>query len=140
MTYETNLTIPSQGEYLSQVRAWLIDPATRAHLSPEELGDVHLAVTEACANIIEHAYGGRSDRTIFLTATARDDRLSVTIRDTGERFDPSSVRRPDLEEPREGGYGMYLMDTVMDSVDYDHSAAAGTRLTLVKTHRMHGDT
>ncbi|HZB95569.1 MAG TPA: ATP-binding protein, partial [Herpetosiphonaceae bacterium] len=131
---------PSQGEYLSQVRAWLIDPATRAHLSPEELGDVHLAVTEACANIIEHAYGGRSDRMIFLTATARDDRLSVTIRDTGAQFDPSAVRRPDLEETREGGYGMYLMDTVMDSVDYDRSAAAGTRLTLVKTHRMHGDT
>ena len=35
---------------------------------------------------------------------------------------------------------MYLMDTLMDSVDYDHSAAPGTTLTLIKTHRMNGDT
>src|SRR5919202_3451209 len=139
MTYESHLTIPSEGEYLSQVRAWLIDPATRAHLSAEELGDVYLAVTEACANIIEHAYGGRGDQMISLTATARVDRLSVTIRDTGAQFDPSAVRRADLGEPREGGYGMYLQDTVMDSVDYDHSAVAGTTLTLVQTHRLHGD-
>lgn len=132
MTFEALLTIPSHPAKLTEIHRWLVEPAQRANLSPEDIADVQLAVIEACANIIEHAYGGRFDQPIALAAQASDGELKLTIRDGGEPFDLTAYQTPSLDDNGEIGYGIYLMQQIMDQVQFDRSVTGETVLTMVK--------
>jgi CheY-like chemotaxis protein/anti-sigma regulatory factor (Ser/Thr protein kinase) len=71
------------------------------------------------------------DRRVFCTVSLARTRLSVSIRDQGPGFDPSTL--PDPTDPanlgRVGGRGLLLIRTFMDSVTYNQ---AGNEITLVK--------
>jgi anti-sigma regulatory factor (Ser/Thr protein kinase) len=132
MTFETLLTIPSHPGRLNEVRRWLVEPAQQAQLTDDELADVQLAVVEACANIIEHAYGGRFDQPIALEAAANDGELTLTIRDTGDPFDVHAYQALESDDSCGGGYGIYLMRQTMDTISFDRSVTGETVLTMVK--------
>ena len=55
-----------------------------------------LAVNEAAANIIKHAYQGRPEEKIQITAEVSAGRLVFRLYDWGEGFDPESVQEPKL--------------------------------------------
>jgi anti-sigma regulatory factor (Ser/Thr protein kinase) len=80
--------------------------------------DVGLCLTEALANVMRHAYGGRTDRPIVITAQCPDQTLIVRVRDWGNGIDPESVppARSDPLEP--GGVGMICLRKLMDSVTF----------------------
>lgn len=82
---------------------------------------VQLAVQETCANIVDHAYADVQDGRIHLEVAlqAAPRRLVVEIHDTGHAFDPSQVREPDLDNAQVRGYGLFLMNQLMDSVIYE---------------------
>ena len=97
-TQAIRLTIPAKPEYITLGRLALTGIARlRAERCPQEvLGDLKLALTEACTNSVRHAYGdgdglGRDHATSCTT-----DRLVVEVRDNGEGFEPPSgaSRRP----------------------------------------------
>jgi CheY-like chemotaxis protein/anti-sigma regulatory factor (Ser/Thr protein kinase) len=71
------------------------------------------------------------DRQVFCTARLSRAEVSVTIRDEGRGFDPSTL--PDPTDPanlgRVGGRGLLLIRTFMDSVTHNQ---AGNEITLVK--------
>jgi anti-sigma regulatory factor (Ser/Thr protein kinase) len=96
---------------------------------------VQLAADEAASNIIEHAYAGRPNETFRLRCEYKDDRLVMTFFDQGLSFDFSKVDKPDvtanLSERKIGGLGIYLMQKLMDQVEYK-VAATGNFLTLIK--------
>ena len=83
--------------------------------------DLQLAVEEACANVIEHAYGAQGGSFSVIFATSGPD-VILTVVDHGPPFDPSSVATPDLSVPLEdrriGGLGVHLMKTLMDELHY----------------------
>ncbi len=87
---------------------------------------IALAVDEATTNVIEHAYRGAPDREIELRMEDRGPDFRVELVDTGERVDPRTVPRVDLEryasERKTGGLGMHLMEKIMDSVTFRRSA------------------
>lgn len=81
--------------------------------------NVELAVHETCTNIVEHAYAqqnGRIEANIALESGPR--RLVVDLYDTGRAFDISTVSSPNLDEPQEAGYGLFLVHNLMDEVMY----------------------
>jgi CheY-like chemotaxis protein/anti-sigma regulatory factor (Ser/Thr protein kinase) len=71
------------------------------------------------------------DRQVFCTTQLSRAAFSVTIRDEGPGFDPSTL--PDPTDPanlgRIGGRGLLLIRTFMDSVTHNQS---GNEITLVK--------
>jgi CheY-like chemotaxis protein/anti-sigma regulatory factor (Ser/Thr protein kinase) len=71
------------------------------------------------------------DRQVFCTARLSRAEASVTIRDEGPGFDPSTL--PDPTDPanlgRIGGRGLLLIRTFMDSVTHNRT---GNEVTLVK--------
>lgn len=103
--------------------------------SPQQVFETNVAMAEALTNVIRHAYGGPSDQQIIVEASWTDDRITISIQDFGQRFDPAQHGTPDLDRPAEGGYGIFLMRRFMDEVTYDHSPPVGTILRLVKRRR-----
>ena len=92
-----------------------------------------LAVDEACANIIRHAYGGETRGGIGLRVSRVDDVLSFELTDDAPCVDPGRMRPKPLGECRAGGLGIALIDTVMDTWHVEPaSSKSGNRLVLRK--------
>lgn len=117
---------------IDQVRQVAID----AGFSEDDVYNIDLAVDEACANIIEHSYGGEGLGDIECECSVESDTLTVTLVDTGCNFDPSSVPEPDLISPvnkrNEGGLGIFLMRHAMDEIHFYPCEGNGTTLVMTK--------
>jgi serine/threonine-protein kinase RsbW len=131
-----SLTVNSRLERLSEIANFIELAARESGLNEDQIYDVQMAVDEACANVIEHAYHGRTDGTIDIVCEKRDHEFVVTIRDFGERFNPKKVARPQIGVPLSrrniGGLGLFFMHKMMDKVQFDFAAGSGNRLTMVK--------
>ena len=97
---------------------------------------VRLAVSEACTNIIQHAYSGESEEPIIILCSMSGNDLVIEIRDWGKPFDPDSVPQPDTEsellERKEGGIGIFLLRQMMDDVRYVFRAGRYNELRMIK--------
>jgi serine/threonine-protein kinase RsbW len=117
-----SLTIPSATEHLVDVRRFVGERAAAAGLRERAVDEVRLAVDEACANAIEHAYAGRADGTVTVEIRHGRGRLRVVVRHTGLPFDPARYRAITLEDAvhrrRRGGFGVSLMNRLVDRVEY----------------------
>jgi len=93
-------------------------------LSEAESYQVELAVVEAVHNVIQHAYDSRSDCEIELHAQGLEDRLIFTLIDQGRparltvRDEWLAGEELELEQLPESRLGLFLIDKVMDSVEY----------------------
>jgi len=90
-----------------------------------------LAVDEACANILRHAYEGPCKGSFCLSMEAADGELQISIRDHGKPCDPEKIRSRALEDFRPGGLGVFFIQQAFDSVEY-LPQADGTLLLLKK--------
>jgi serine/threonine-protein kinase RsbW len=119
---EFEMRIPAQAKELHRVRQALarwID----GRGAPSDVGaEVALAVHEAAANAVEHAYP-RGTGELIVRARHDDGRLVVVVEDEGEWRPPS---RTDQR-----GRGLLLMHGLMDDVEIVPSGpGSGTRVTL----------
>jgi serine/threonine-protein kinase RsbW len=134
------ITIPSATRYLKRVRRFVDQQATAAGLPERAVDEMMLAVDEACANAIEHAYGGRANGTVEVTTERAPGLFTVIIRHTGVPFDPSTYQPPDvarsIHERRKGGFGVALMHRLVDTVEFRHRGGA-SEVCLVK--RLNGN-
>ena len=99
-----------------------------------------LAADEACTNIMEHAYDGRTDGEIHVVCWVGEDQITLQFRDNGVAFDPGIIETPDLEgdltDRQIGGLGLHFMRSLMDEVRFEFDPATGNRLTMIKY--LHG--
>ncbi len=128
------LRVQSDPKNLQEIRQWLAHIGEAVGLAQDEISQMKVAVCEACANIIRHAYGGDHSRPIWLRARPKPNGVELEIRDFGRPFDPASVPVPDLERAHEGGYGVFLMHKLMDEVEYSSpTEGTGTMLRMIKS-------
>ncbi len=123
------LRIPSKAEWVAVARLAVAAVANRLNFSIEDIEDVKLAVAEACTNCIQHAHG--SDQ-IEITCETESDSLTVRVRDYGCGTRPEVVASRHADEPRVGGLGVFLIRSLMDSVEYDVHPERGTNLVMTK--------
>jgi serine/threonine-protein kinase RsbW len=120
---------------LETVHAFVAQTGYDMGLNGQNLANLQMVVDEACANVVQHAYGGQGGEMV-LSIEAVGSCLQVTIRDWGQPFDPDKVPVPDLTAPLErrplGGLGVYLMREMMDQVDYHFDPDDGNTLVMVK--------
>jgi serine/threonine-protein kinase RsbW len=116
------LSVPSRTEELLVVRKFISDAAKSFGFSDGEVGEIALAVDEACTNIIKHAYNYATDGEINVVIYMHHPEFEVLIQDNGKNFNPELVSLPDMKEYlthyKRGGLGMYLMKKLMDKVEY----------------------
>ena len=134
------LTIPSLTSQLARVRKCVMAWSEEAGLDEKGALALQLAVDEACANTIEHAYAGRTDGRVEIKATLRKDALVVTIKHTGNPYKPKEQPHASLEDVRQQrrahGYGLHLMHRLVDQVDF---IAKGKANEVRLTKRLNGD-
>jgi serine/threonine-protein kinase RsbW len=130
------LTIPAKPEYITLGRLALTGIARlRAEpLSQEVLGDLKLALTEACTNSVRHAYAG-GEGLVEIVYELHHDRLVVEVVDEGEGFEPPSADASALvdDELSEGGLGIALIQALADEFEIgERPQGGGSRLRFVK--------
>lgn len=126
------LRVPSKPEYVSVVRALVTDVARRISFSETAVEDLQVAVSEACANVVQHAYDGR-DAEMIVSCSLQDNRLIMEISDSGVGCVESEPNAPDLEQA--GGLGLFLIRSLMDQVSLNSSPNCGTVVRMVKKPR-----
>jgi len=113
--------VPAEPDQLNPLRDQLAAWAREACLTAERVGDVLLAVYEAMANVVVHAYPGRLG-TFDLYARHAGSTVTVTIRDYGQ-WRP--VPRPTVL----GGRGLPMIRTLADRALIE-TGSAGTTVTM----------
>jgi len=116
------LTLPSENGFLALVRDVAKRMAETAGFDESAASSVALAVDEAAANVIEHAYHGEPGRVLEVRFEDRGSNFTVEVVDSGDRIDPKSLPHFELaryvNERRKGGLGVHLMGKIMDSVTF----------------------
>ncbi len=121
----------SGAKQLAPFRADLRSALSKTGLSEKAVGQVVLAVDEAFTNVIRHSYRGKEGK-IQIEFRDCPDRVEITIRDFGKKFDPTQMPKPELPPKKPGGLGIYFIKTLMDKVEYDGGCEDGNRLCLTK--------
>jgi serine/threonine-protein kinase RsbW len=134
-THAVRLTIPAKPEYITLGRLALTGIARlRAQpLSQEVLGDLKLALTEACTNSVRHAYAG-GEGLVEIVYELHPDRLVVEVVDEGEGFEPPAGETApvDGDELSEGGLGIAIIQALADEFEVAERPQGGSRLRFVK--------
>ena len=125
------LKIPSNPKYVSCVRALIEELARKNGFDKTKIEDLKLAINEALANVIEHAYLGQKNRVIFIYMIVTYKNIEVIIKDFGRKVGLDEIKSRPLEEYRDGGLGVFLINNMVDEVVYT-SQSTGTELKLIK--------
>ncbi|MGH7707970.1 MAG: ATP-binding protein [Vulcanimicrobiaceae bacterium] len=124
------LRIPAEAEWVAVARLAIAAVANRLEFSYEEIEDVKLAVAEACTNCIHHA--AASDA-IEIHCEVDERELRVRVRDAGGGARSRRARpAPVGDEPAMDGLGIFLIQSLMDSVEYHVDPKTGTELLMSK--------
>jgi sigma-B regulation protein RsbU (phosphoserine phosphatase) len=126
-------SIPARAEELRGVRSAIRRALDALGVEPQLRDRLVLAVDEACANIIRHGYGPDCEGDIGLRLLRDGPMLSFELIDTAPCVDPARVRPKPLGECRCGGFGIALIDEVMDDWRIEPAPGGpGNRLILRK--------
>lgn len=87
------------------------------------VGAVRSALSESMNNVIEHAYKESPDGKIYVEVWLEGNAVHMSIKDTGETadakiFSKENISNPDPESLPEGGWGLYLILSLMDEISY----------------------
>ena len=136
MKHKHQITCAAKLESLPVLRAFL-DSACSGHprIDDPTLYDLHLALDEACTNIVIHGYRGLEPGDVKLEVELAPDLATLTLTDQGHTFDPRQAPAPNVEARLEdrpvGGLGIYLIRQTMDDVRYETNGNSN-RLIMVK--------
>jgi serine/threonine-protein kinase RsbW len=126
------LTLDARPENLALTRLALAGVAANAGASRDVVADLKLAVTEACTNVIQHAYGGDgSVGTIVVRYRGEPGILFVQVEDSGPGFEPAGVPETIEQDGADNGMGLMIIRVLTDELEISDTGS-GTRLTLVK--------
>lgn len=108
-------------------------------ISDADIFDTELAVNEALANVIEHTYKYVKEEMIILKLFWDDDERSCVfeIQDRGKPVDKNRIRSRELDDLQDHGLGIYLMQNIMDEVEF-RSIKNGNILYMKKKYEEEG--
>ncbi len=125
------LELENRPENVAIVRAALAGVAEAAGFDEELATDVKTAVSEACNNVVIHAYEGRSGPLRVLVSSTRD-RVDVVVGDVG-----TGIRRLSSGADHMG-LGLALISALADQAEFTSPPSGGTEVRI--RFRRGGDT
>jgi serine/threonine-protein kinase RsbW len=128
---DVTLTLPARPEHVAVVRHVLGAFAESMRLPDELIEDLRLAVTEACTNVVRHAYPDGDPGAVEVSIEPREDHVKIVVADSGRGIGTSS----DTSGP---GLGLPLIAAIADSVDLQSAPNGGSRVAMTFRRRDPG--
>lgn len=120
---DVELLLHARAENVAIVRHALGALGEVLEVDEQKLSDIRLAVTEACTNVVVHAYPDGQEGPLEVLATLLGDELLVVVRDEGQGIAP----RPDSPGL---GLGLPLIASLAESVQLGHDAQERTEVRM----------
>jgi len=129
---DVKLTLPARPENVSVIRHVLGAFAEALRLPDELVEDLRLAVTEACTNVVRHAYPPERPGPVEISIKPLDENVSVVVSDHGRGIGTSS----DTTGP---GLGLPLIAAIADEVELQPVPGGGSRVAMTFSRQRGGD-
>ncbi len=131
------MKIPAKPEFIGIMRLTISGIASRMGFSYDDIEDLKIATSEACTNAVQHAYKDKEDGEITVGFGLYENRLELVVSDSGESCNFEEVRQglgpygkeEQIEFLREGGLGLYLIETLMDKVKIHQNSGVTVYMT-----------
>ena len=121
---QLQLRLPARPENVIVVRQAVAGLGEAYGLTEQRLADLKTVVTEACNNVVLHAYDD-DEGPLVVTAEANDRGIEIVVADEGSGF------RPRADETEANlGLGLPLIASLSDSFEISGSAGGGTQTCL----------
>lgn len=132
---DLSLSLPRESASVPVVRRLAVQALTAFGVNRDDVSDVELAMTEACANVIEHA----ADTDVYeVKVELAGSECAITVVDQGSGSLATAVAvDPDVEA--ESGRGLALMRALVDNVAFRSEPRAGAVVHMVKTLHYEAD-
>jgi serine/threonine-protein kinase RsbW len=123
MTPDMQLALPARAENIAIVRHAFGALGEAYELDSQTLSDIRLAITEACTNVVVHAYPDGQEGPMEVRATLLGEELTVVVRDKGEGIGP----RPDSPGL---GLGLPLIASLAENVQLGRDEEEHTEVRM----------
>ncbi|KUP04456.1 serine/threonine protein kinase [Bacillus coahuilensis m2-6] len=142
------MKVPAKAEFIGVIRLTLSGIASRMGFTYDSIEDIKIAASEAVTNAVQHAYQSEASGEITIGFGMFMDRLEVMIADQGKSFNFQKTREevgPYNEEHaieflREGGLGLYLIESLMDEVKIQQNDGVTVLMTkYLEEERVESD-
>jgi serine/threonine-protein kinase RsbW len=120
---DVELMLPARAENVAIVRHAIGALGEAIEIDAQTLSDIRLAVTEACTNVVVHAYPDGREGTLEVLATLGGEQLTVVVRDEGRGIS-ARTDSPGL------GLGLPLIASLAESVQLGHDEQARTEVRM----------
>jgi serine/threonine-protein kinase RsbW len=121
------LKLTAEPENVRHARDEAVSYAEGLGMHSPELEDLKTIVSEACSNIVRHAYPeGADERPMEVAMRKTDGELMLTVRDSG-----TGIRPPTGARPNSLRLGFILMGSLADSLQLRTGKGRGTELMLM---------
>ncbi|MCS7185645.1 MAG: anti-sigma factor antagonist [Armatimonadetes bacterium] len=124
--WRMELQLACEPELISVARLACATFASQFGFSLDELEDIKLAVSEACTNVVQHAYEDRTGQQFTICCWTEENSLVIEVRDKGRG----------LQGNIQGRFGMKIIRAVMDFVEFHSEEGKGTIVRMVKRRRI----
>jgi anti-sigma regulatory factor (Ser/Thr protein kinase) len=119
------ITIPAKPENVAVVRHAVAGLAEHLGMREPSVGDLKTVVTEACMNVVVHAYDGEEPGPLQVEATAEGEGLTVSVRDFGRGIRPTAG-----DERQSLRIGLTLIAALSSSFSISGGLGKGTEVTM----------
>src|SRR4051795_8735441 len=131
-TTDVKLTLPARPQNVSVIRHVLGAFAEALHLPDDLVEDLRLAVTEACTNVVRHAYPSDHAGPVEISIQPLEEQVTVIVSDHGRGIGTSS----DTTGP---GLGLPLITAIADDVELQPVPGGGSRVAMTFSRQRRGD-
>jgi serine/threonine-protein kinase RsbW len=108
--FELTISLPARSENLARIRRAVADFAASVGAADATVGDVKLAVNEACTNVVRHAYEKAEGGEVEVEARPVGDHLVVVVHDRGQGLTQRS------SDPG-AGFGLRVAKQLSESIE-----------------------
>lgn len=137
------ISCPVETKVLQIIRTFITSISKEMGFDEEDSAKIEIAVDEACANVVCHAYSNLKhspelmNYEIKLSVAITANCLKIEIQDFGigaQNGLSSGVNEIDeyLEKDEKHGLGTYIIKKFMDKVEFDYFTQKGTKVSMTK--------
>jgi len=120
------LDLPAQPAFVGVARSVVAAVAGSIEgIDDDRLEDLRVAVSEACTNAVATHGANDTEGRVVVRCAQGDGRFEVVIEDSGIGLDPTALPETDA-----GGWGLQLIEALVDTVTFRQAGDGGTAVEL----------